>query len=1065
MHKTPCDVRRSVPRSVARDLCHLLAALGVVATLVACGGGGGGEDAGASPPVPSPPPPPPAANQAPTARFDAPIGAVAGQPMVFDGRASSDPEGSSLRFTWQFGDGSAGGTAQVAHLYPAAGTYTARLLVQDTDGATADVSRSVTVVAAPVAARSVSVAGRVTGIDGLPLAGVSVAVQGRTGAGSTVTTDTDGRATLSAGVGVGVVLRLSKPGYTDQVQRLHLPGSTGGDASFQASLMPRAAAQTLADAAAGGALTGTDGARVELPAAALVDAATGAAVTGPVQVTLTPVDVNAAAVAAFPGRFEGINGDGTRTPIVSFGTTEFLLSQAGRPLQLKPGARATIQLPVYASQDLGGAALAAGGSVPLWSLDERSAQWINEGQGTLVADAASPTGLALRAEVGHFSWWNADKGYTPYRPKPKCINDVPGQYDSIFEQATICKMLAEMDKPIPAQGSQARPARAQALAARPAAAAASAPRFPFPAVRIDGDVPMAGGVAIDIPPDYDVVLTGTALNGTWRGQVKVKGGQGATADVNVPLRPVAVGGSAERITLPFDQTRTAAPFRLDSYRFDGTAGQAVDVSVAAAGSTLTGRVRVLDAVGRVLDGSAFGTSTAGLLVTLPAAGEYRIEIEARTGAPGAYRLQAAAGAAATARLPSAAVSEGEPLSAPALLSQGGTALALWMERGSNSPVLMVSRNRSTDQDWQAAQALALAPGYSDALGLQARADATGQGWVMWNDGNGPVVARGPVAPGGAWPAPVALASATCRGADAQHLAVNASGQALAMWQRAGSIGVWCTRRFEGGVWLAEQVVDSTARFQVPGSTPVTSFPATLALTDAGRAVAVWQRNEFGGGLLSAQQDTATAAWTTPAVLISDTRAGGPALAASSTGTLALAWWSNGSLFAAEQPLGAAWSPSQLLGDIGGSGHVQLAWLGAARFAVAWNTFNSGPRLLEKATAQPWGAMRPLASGTALPLLMNLAADSDGSAATVSVANSRSGIGVDLVLDRRAAATGTWTTSAEPLAVRPVYTGGVPLPRLAPLGVGSGWADAAWLTFTTGSSPVLHVRAARLTAAP
>ena len=286
--------------------------------------------------------------------------------------------------------------------------------------------------------------------------------------------------------------------------------------------------------------------------------------------------------------------------------------------------------------------------------------------------------------------------------------------------------------------------------------------------------------------------------------------------------------------------------------------------------------RVLDAVGRVLDGSAFGTSTAGLLVTLPAAGEYRIEIEARTGAPGAYRLQAAAGAAATARLPSAAVSEGEPLSAPALLSQGGTALALWMERGSNSPVLMGSRNRSPDQDWQAAQALALAPGYSDALGLQARADATGQGWVMWNDGNGPVVARGPVAPGGAWPAPVALASATCRGADAQHLAVNASGQALAMWQRAGSIGVWCTRRFEGGVWLAEQVVDSTARFQVPGSTPVTSFPATLALTDAGRAVAVWQRNEFGGGLLSAQQDTATAAWTTPAVLISDTRAGGPA---------------------------------------------------------------------------------------------------------------------------------------------------------------------------------------------
>lgn len=1095
MHETSYPMRSPAAHQAVGTRCRQRALLGLMAallsTLVACGGGGGGDDAGATPPVttppsppPPPPPPPPPTNQAPTARFDAPAGAVAGQPVVFDGRASSDPEGGALRFTWQFGDGSAGGTAQVAHLYPAAGSYTARLLVQDADGATAELSRSVSVSAAPVAARSVAVAGRVTGIDGLPLAGVSVAVLGASGAGSTATTDADGRATLSAGVGVPVVLRLSKPGYTDQVQRLQLPGSTGSDASFQASLMPRAAAQTLADAAAGGTLISTDGARLELPAAALVDAATGAAVTGAVQVTLTPVDVNAAAVAAFPGRFEGILADGTHTPIVSFGTTEFLLSQGGRPLQLKPGARASIQLPVYASQGLDGAALAAGGSLPLWALDERSAQWIHEGQGTLVADAASPTGLALRAEVGHFSWWNADKGYTPYRPKPKCINDVPGLYDSIFEQATICKMLAEMDKPIPAMASGAQPNRARALAARPGAhpaphpaphaaaqpaAAASAPRFPFPAVRIDGDVPMAGGVAIDIPPDSDVLLTGTALNGTWRGQLRVRGGQGVTADVNLPLRPVAVGGAAERITLPFDQVRTAAPFRIDSYRFDGAAGMTVDLSVIADGSTLTGRVRLLDAAGRVLDGGTFGASAAALVATLPAAGEYRIEIEPSTGAPGAYRLQVATNTAATARLPSAAVSEGEPLSAPALLSQGGTALALWVERGGSGPVLMGSTNRSTHQDWQAALALALAPGYTDTLGLQARADATGQGWVMWNDGNGPVVARGPVAPGSAWPAPTALASTSCRGADAQHLAVNASGQALVMWQRAGAIGVWCTRRFEGGVWLAEQVVDSTARFEVPGSSTATSFPTTLALTDTGRAVAVWQRNEFGGGLLSAQQDSATAAWSAPALLNSDTRAGGPVLAASSSGSLALAWSSNGSLFAAEQPAGAAWSAPQLLGDIGSSGNVQMAWLGAVRFAIAWNSFSGGPRLVEKATGQPFGAAQALANGTAFPLLMNLAADSDGNAATVSVANHRGGSGVELVLDRRGPGTGTspgtWTTASEPLAVRPLFSGSVPLPRLAPLAVGNGWVDASWRAFTPGSSPVLRVRAARLPATP
>jgi hypothetical protein len=136
--------------------------------------------------------------------------------------------------------------------------------------------------------------------------------------------------------------------------------------------------------------------------------------------------------------------------------------------------------------------------------------------------------------------------------------------------------------------------------------------------------------------------------------------------------------------------------------------------------------------------------------------------------------------------------------------------------------------------------------------------------------------------------------------------------------------------------------------------------------------------------------------------------------------------------------------------------------------VGWNSFSSGPLLAEKTVGQPWGAARSLAAGGALPLLLSLAGDSDGSAAAVSAANSRSGTGVDLLLDRRAPDTGVWTTVAQPLAVRPVFTSSVPLVRLAPLDVGGGWADAAWLEFTTGtpgSSPVLRVRAARQPATP
>ena len=1056
----PDLTRRRHPRAAALALLALTTAL--TATLTACGGGGDGSTDAA--PTPPPPPPPPVSNQAPVPRFDAPTNVVAGQPAVLDGRASSDPEGSALRFTWDFGDGSAGGTAQVAHVYPAAGSYTARLLVSDAQGATAELTRSISVSAAPVAARSVAVTALVTGIDGQPLAGVSITVQGSSA--SPLATGADGRATLPGlGVGVDVVLRLSKAGYTDQVKRLSLPASTGSDARVEASLMPRASATTLADAAAGGTANGSDGASLVLPAGTLVDAATGAAVTGAVQVTLTPVDINASALAAFPGRFEGLNADGSRTPIVSFGTTEFTLTQGGRPLQLKPGARATIDLPVYASQDLGGAALAAGGSLPLWSLDERSGQWVNEGSGTLVVSSASPTGLAMRAEVGHFSWWNADKGYTPYRPKPKCINDVPGQYDSIFEQATICKMLAEMDKPIPAQGAGQRIGLAQALAARPVAAAAerpgaqaaaTAPRFPFPAVRIDGDVPMAGGVALDVPPDSNVVLTGTALNGTWRGQVTVTGGQGITADVNVPLRPVAVGGSSEAITLPFDAVRSAVAFRLDSYRFSATAGQGVVVTLAPEGSTLTGTLRLRHANGTVLHAGAFGPDAVMLSLQLPDAGDYTIEMQPATGAPGGYRLQASA-ASVPAAVPGQWLGSANPLSSPAVVSQGSSALALWVQLVNGTPQLMGSRYGGASDGWSNATALAAAPGYDDRNGLQAQVDDAGQVWVAWTTASGPRVARGPLNAGTAWAAAQALASSNCPGGLAQRLAVNAAGQAVLVWQRSGATTGWCARRYEAGTWAAEAVIASTP--------PASNAGLAVAMTPAGQAVAAWPLAS-SGGLAVAQQDGAAANWSSPTLLVTaGNAAANPAIAGTSDGSLVLAWQAPGAVQAAYRATGAAWGAVQSLGSASSSAaNPQVVWLGSDRLAVGFNGFSGGPRVVEHRAATGWGTAQLVGTTLSLPLMTSMAGGSDGSAVLVSAANSRSGIGLELGFSRRDPATGGWTDASIPLASRQA-SNSPDLWRYSAAAVNAGQAAVLWLDFIDTSGLNLRFKAARLAATP
>jgi parallel beta-helix repeat protein len=71
-----------------------------------------------------------------------------GQPAIFDGTGSSDPDGDLLTYSWDFGDGSLPGTgAVVSHTYTAAGLYTVTLTVND---GTQSASDDTTVTVNPV---------------------------------------------------------------------------------------------------------------------------------------------------------------------------------------------------------------------------------------------------------------------------------------------------------------------------------------------------------------------------------------------------------------------------------------------------------------------------------------------------------------------------------------------------------------------------------------------------------------------------------------------------------------------------------------------------------------------------------------------------------------------------------------------------------------------------------------------------------------------------------------------------------------------------------------------------
>lgn len=981
------------------------ALLGLLAALTACGGGGGGS---ASPPPPvTPPPPPPVGNRAPEARLAAPATSTAGEVLALDAGASTDADGDPLVYSWDFGDGSRGGMAAIAHAYAAAGDYTVRLTVTDPQGAQGTASWRVQVAAAPAPARRVAVAGRVLDLAGQPLAGARV-----TDGTTTATTGADGRVAFTVGTAVDVTLRVSLDGHADQVKTLRLPAATGTDASFEAVLMPRPAALTLPDAAAGGTLRGSDGAAIVLPPGALVDAA-GNAVAGAVQVTMAPVDVTGGRLAAFPGRFEGVLANGQRSPIATYGSTEYTLTQGGRPLQLRAGARATLELPVYSTQRYGGGALAAGQTLPLWSLDEATGLWIAEGQGEVVASGASPTGWAMRATVGHLSWWNVDSNYVPYKPRPRCINDVPGQYDSLFEQATICKMLAEMDKPIPPQGATKR-------------AQAAAVRLGSPVVRLEADLPIAGGVDFPVPADYDVLINASALNGTWQGQARTRGAAGAGAELVIPLRPVDAGISGELLALPFDGVRSIGT-ATTRYRVAVTAGQGLVVSAQASQSTLEGVVQLRDAAGTLLAQARFGPDTGSIEFRFDSAGEAVLELVPTANAPGAYRLNVAT-TSVPARLPTTLLGDrGDGALPQVAVNAAGTQVAAWVETVSFTPTLRSSRYGGAAGGWSAPVTVASAPGLNTTVGLQLALDDAGNATLAWDATGGPFAARADAA--GTWNAAQALA-AGCSGGLSQRLAVQPSGAALVAWQRGGGTAGLCARRWSGTAWAALQTLDTSAA--------ATGAQLVLAANAAGDAVLAWQAD---AGRVAAVRLAAAGGFASPVVLAA-TSAAMPAATLADSGDALVGWAAGGQQLAAWWPASEAPRSAVAVGAVSASGGSFLLWSGGTRFWSA-RMDGSGPVVTRFDPATGWGsAVRPAAGQ--LAVMANASASADGQGVIVWAASKPSGIGNNLGF-ARLDGSGAWVASPALLSNQPlmVTDGTRLLPATVGLATGGGQVGAVW----------------------
>lgn len=238
--------------------------------------------------------------------------------------------------------------------------------------------------------------GFVMDTNGSPLAGVKV------GSGTAVTTTDASGAFALANIEVvkgRTVVDFKKDGYFDVVRSF-----TEADKDKWEVVMVSRSNSAITDNSTYASvdnqtLSTTDGMQVKLPADAYKNAETGKDYTGVVKTEmlyLDPDDDNFATMMP-GGDLAAVDADNKTVQLVSYGMTKVeMTDNSGNKLQLKDGKEAELTFPIPESLKDN-----TPNQIPLWSFNESTGLWEEEGLATLQNGVYVGT-------VKHFSWVNLD---------------------------------------------------------------------------------------------------------------------------------------------------------------------------------------------------------------------------------------------------------------------------------------------------------------------------------------------------------------------------------------------------------------------------------------------------------------------------------------------------------------------------------------------------------------------------------------------------------------------------------------------------------------------------------
>ena len=152
------------------------------------------------------------------------------------------------------------------------------------------------------------------------------------------------------------------------------------------------------DAANGGSVTLPDNSKVTLPASGVVVKSNNQSYTGSVKVYAAVIDPTSPDIAQIvPGSFQGTDANNYRVTLRSFGMLAVdLEGNSGEQLQIASGKTAKLRFTIPSSLRA-----TAPATIPLWSVDETTGLWKQEGSATKGTDY-------YEGDVSHFSFWNCD---------------------------------------------------------------------------------------------------------------------------------------------------------------------------------------------------------------------------------------------------------------------------------------------------------------------------------------------------------------------------------------------------------------------------------------------------------------------------------------------------------------------------------------------------------------------------------------------------------------------------------------------------------------------------------